>query len=197
LADEIDFLQAQNQQLQQQKADAEAKIKAQQRENARRERAKLMVKNGIRLFAQGNYKRAADRFREAIDLSPDDPTPHFYLAQARFALRQYGEAAQSVKSGLRVGPDWLNLDFDMSTLYGDEKDLREQLAQLAGELRANPLERDALFLLGYELFVTGQKDKAKTLLAQSAKVEPNETPLKPFFDYFRKLPIVPRNAGGN
>lgn len=150
------------------------------------EKAKQYAAAGTRLFNTGSYRRAAERLREALLYNKNEATHHFLLAQALFASRDFPEAAQAVRNGLKLNPDWLELDFDVRALYKDADEILPQLAALAGQLQANPLDRDALFLLGYQLFVTDQKEKARVLLEQSARLERDDTPLKPFFDYFAK-----------
>ena len=148
--------------------------------------AQLMLA-GSRLFRSGSYRRSVDRFANAVVLDPKNPTARIYLAQALFAARQYAKAADEIKEALKRNPDWLELDFDMKALYGNEDDFLPQLAILAEELKEQPLDRNALFVLGFELFVSGQKEKARTILEQSARLEPDDTHLKPFFDYYEKL----------
>lgn len=151
------------------------------------QRSRQNIASGTRLFQSGKYMAAADHFREATRLQASDPTPYFMLGQSLFAARRYDEAALAIRRGLQVNPEWLEAEFDMRTLYGDESQPLTQLADLAGRLQANPLDREILFLLGYELFVTGEKEKARTILEQVARLEANDKHLEPFFDYYAKV----------
>ncbi|MFO0948900.1 MAG: tetratricopeptide repeat protein [Planctomycetota bacterium] len=157
-------------------------------------RAQKYVTGGTRLFNAGSYHRAADQFRLAIKQVGDDPTPHFYLAQSLFAMGKYHEAAQAIKDGLKLNPEWLEVDFDMKSMYGNAGDLLTQLRDLGKDLKANPLDRNALFLLGFELFVTGEKERAKIILEQAARLEADDRHLQPFFDYFDKQPNAKLDA---
>lgn len=151
----------------------------------RENRARQALAAGARVFAKGNYAKAADHFKEASQAS-DDATSFFFLGQALFATGRYAEAARTFQQALRKNPDWLEVDFDVRGLYGDPAELLAQLGGLAKELRDRPLDRQYLFVLGLELFLTGQKDKAKTVLEQVARLETDDRYLKPFFDYFAK-----------
>lgn len=189
---QVDQLQAQNDQLRKlpppvqvkaplrKPSDAAAKLA----ERQRIERAKQASLSGGRLFAKGNYRRSAERFREAAELAGNDPSPHFLQAQSLFAAKEYQAAAEAIKAGLDISPDWLELDFDVRSLYQDPNDLVPQLAHLAKSVKAAPLDRNALFVLGYELFVSGERDKARTILEQAVRLEPDDRHLKPFFDYY-------------
>lgn len=160
---------------------------AQLQKGKQRERARQSAANGQKLFSSGSYIRAAERFREGTRYDPEDASNHFYLAQSLFAAKQYSDAAQALKNGLKINPDWVDADFDVRTMYKDEDELGQQLASLAGAIKANPLDRDALYLLGFELFASGQKKNARTILEQVARLEPDDVHVKPFFDHFTKL----------
>lgn len=203
---QLDAVEQQNQQLRDAKQNPPfrqniplrpkpADQQAAERERINEARAKQLIASGSRLFAAGSYARAAERYREAIKATAKDASPYFMLAQALFANKRYAEAAQAIKDGLKINPDWVELDFDMRKLYSQPQDLIPQLASLARELQANPLDRTAMYVLGFELFVTGQKDKAKTILEQSARLEADDSHLKPFFDYFEKLAAANARQG--
>lgn len=149
-------------------------------------KAKQTTLAANRLFAGGSYARAADRYREATRSNPDEASNYFLLAQSQFAARQFADAARALKDALKINPDWIEADFDLRSLYGNADDWTTQVAELARMVKANPLDRDANFLLGFELFMSGQKDKARTILEQSARLETNDRHLRPFFDYYEK-----------
>ncbi len=151
---------------------AAAKIAAERRAGALRDRARHAEQLGRNLFAAGQYRRAGERWKDALDAEPA-PARHFLLAQAKFAQQRFADAAQEVRNGLRAFPDWPNTRFDVRTLYQAEGDFRTQLAALAGQVKANPLDREALFLFGYELFACGRRGDAKTVLDTSLTLEPH------------------------
>ena len=49
---------------------------------------------------------------------------------------------------------------------------------------------DAMLLLGHMLYVSGQKEKAKTILLESSKLGVQQETLKPYLDFFQP-PITP------
>lgn len=149
-------------------------------------KAKGLAIAGNRMFTAGLYSKAADRYRDAIRADAEETSNHFLLAQAYFANKQYAEAVRALKDGLKQNPDWIEADFDLRSLYGNPEQLTTQLADIARVVKANPLDRDANFLLGFELFMSGQKDKARSILEQSARLETNDSHLKPFFVFFEK-----------
>ena len=150
--------------------EAAAKLAAERRGAARQDKGRFAERHGRTQFAAGQYRRAAERFKEALDAEPE-AVRHFLLAQAKFAQKRYAEAAQEVRNGLRAHPDWPGKPFDVRTLYGVEADFVGQLGMLAGEVKANPADADALFLFGYELFAAGRRVQARAVLEAARKAD--------------------------
>lgn len=189
LRQQLDAVQRENAQLRQEAQDAAAVRldvgpRGARAEKARAERTQQLMTNGARYFRSGKYAAAAERFRQAAEVSTDESSPLFLLAHSLFAARRYPQAVRSLREALKANPDWLLIEFDVRPMYERPEDVVAQLAQLAAEVEANPLDRDRLFLLGFELFITGQPDRARPILEQAARLEKNDAHLKPFFDYF-------------
>ena len=146
---------------------------------------KLMVE-GTKNFLTGKYSVATEKYRQASKLVLDDASPHFLLAQSLFASKKYNEAVKAIKEGLRVNPEWLEAEFDVASLYEDPERLTLQMSELAKIIKANPLDKNAHFLLGFELFATGEHEKARTILEHAARLEPDDAHIKPFFDFYSK-----------
>src|SRR5207248_11183278 len=68
-------------------------------EEARPENVRLLDL-GRRAFAALEYGRAAQRFRQATQVAPAEPTAYFLLAQTLFALGKYDDAAEAVHAGM-------------------------------------------------------------------------------------------------
>ena len=70
---------------------------------------------GGRLFEQGNLEGAAREFREAIRLSPLNPTPHNNLGMILHVLGQPADALAEFREAVtlnpRYAPAWSNLGF--------------------------------------------------------------------------------------
>lgn len=115
-------------------------------------------------FAAEQYGRAAELLDAAIALRPDDAPPYFLKAQAKFAAGQYADAVASIREGMKRAPDWPATDFKPAELYGATP---ERFAGHVGELRRavrdNPTEPALEFLLGYQLWFSGDRTEAVKL----------------------------------
>jgi len=126
---------------------------------------------GLEAFAAGEYGRAAQRFRQAVHINPNDARAYFLLAQAEFALGKYDEAVEAIENGMRIAPNWPMTNFRPVTLYGDNvTDLPEHLRRLENALNRHPDDAVLLFLYAYELWFDGRQEEARPLFQRAAAV---------------------------
>jgi hypothetical protein len=149
---------------------------------SKKKRAAAAAKTAARNFAAGNYRFAVSNYQDAVELVGDDASVYFMLAQSQFAIKKFFEAAKTLRTAVRVNPNLV--DFDVFAFYKNAEDFRAQLTVLADELRVNPLNRDAMLLFGHMLFISGQKENAKTIFQECAKLGIEAEVLKPYFDHF-------------
>jgi hypothetical protein len=125
-------------------------------------------------FAAAEYGRAAQRFRQAARVNPNDALAYFLLAQADVALGKYDTAVEAIQAGLALDPDWPAAPFRPVTLYGDNvTDLPEHLLALQDALARHPDDPTLLFLTAYELWFDGRREEARPLFERAAAVAPD------------------------
>ncbi len=119
-------------------------------------------------FANLEYGRATDRFRQAAVVAPNRPTPWLLLAQTLFAQGKYHDAVDAVNAGVALQPDWPNAHFQPLELYGPHPaDYADQLRALRDALDRRPGDPDLLFLDAYALWFDGRKDEARPLFQKA------------------------------
>jgi len=59
---------------------------------------------GLAKYNLGSYEQAAARFREAIEVNRNYPTPYFFLAASLAQLGRLDEAHSATKAGLALNP---------------------------------------------------------------------------------------------
>lgn len=122
------------------------------------------VELGKRAFADRDYGLAAQRFRQAALADPEAFLPQFLLAQAQFALGKYRDAAAAIRAGLDLKRDWPANRFRPRELYkGNEIEFLGHVKRLEDLLEKHPNDSVLLFVLAYELWFDGQRDKARAL----------------------------------
>lgn len=123
---------------------------------------------GKEAFARQEYGRAADRFRQAVQVAPAEPMGHFLLAQALFALGRYPEAVAAIHAGLRQKPDFPTEAFAVKELYGaNAADLADQVRQIQ-EAIGRHNDPVLLFLCAYQLWFDGRQDESRNLFRRAA-----------------------------
>jgi hypothetical protein len=122
-----------------------------------------LVGLGRAAFAGLEHGRAAERFRQAAVLAPDQPLPQFLLAETLFALGKYHDAVDAIRAGMKLQPDWPDAPFHPLELYGSHAaDYADHLSALHDALSRRPGDTDLLFLDGYLLWFDGHKDEARS-----------------------------------
>jgi hypothetical protein len=116
---------------------------------------------GKESFADTDYGLAAQRFRQASVVLPNDPQAYFLLAQAYSALGKYREAVNAIKSGMQIEPNRPLANYQPLALYGTHVAFYpEHLHRLADVVDAFPNDPFVLFLYGYALWFDGRREEA-------------------------------------
>ena len=147
-----------------------------------------LVERGLEAFAELQYGRAVQRFRQATRLLPAEPLPQFLLAQALLAQRKYHAAHDAVLAGLRLRPDWPTSKFRPLELYGTAVgEYPEHMTALQETLRRHPDDPVLLFLLAYQLWFDGRRDEATPLFRRAL---PRSGDREAIDRFLRELPAV-------
>jgi hypothetical protein len=143
--------------------------------------AARLVKLGRAAFESGEYGKAAEQFDRAAGADPKAALPHFLKAQAAFAAGRYADAVTAIRAGLALDPAWPAAAFDPKAPYGaNPAAFTEHLAELRRAVAANPGEAALEFLLGYQLWFTGEKAEARKLFDAAEKRLPAPGPIALF-----------------
>jgi Tfp pilus assembly protein PilF len=147
-----------------------AAVKAEMPEADPKKEAARLVNLARAAFAAGEYGRAAEHLERALRADPADAVAYFLHAQAKFAAGKYAEAVASIREGLARDPRWPTAPFDPTTLYGDRPErFVVHLVALRKAVAANPNEATLEFLLGYQLWFSGERAEADKLFRAAEK----------------------------
>jgi hypothetical protein len=123
-------------------------------------RAKTLVTLGERFFRASNFKKAEERFQQAMKADPDLAAPHVRLGQVAMVRGHYAEAANQLREAETAQPGWIVTAGDIQSLFGEPAEFARHLARLESYVQGHPDDRDAWLVLGAELFLTGRTTKA-------------------------------------
>ena len=143
--------------------------------------ADRLAEAGRKAFAAGEYGRALELFRRAAELTPHEPSAHYLVSQAQFALGKYREAVAAIAAGIAVRADWPDARFVSRDLYWKTPEaFDEHLKALRQAVAAFPDDPELLFLLGHQLWFDGRHDEARPLFQKAATVGKERTPAGAF-----------------
>ena len=132
-------------------------------------------------FAQAEFGRAQERFRQAVKAAPQQSAAHFSLAQSQFAVGKYREAVASILQGLKTRPDWPKARFQPRESYGNNPGLFDKhLQALKDALDARPDDAGLLFLYGYQLWFDGRSKEAIPILEKALERTTDPEPIQLF-----------------
>lgn len=108
------------------------------------QRGRAEVNEGNRLYEEGRYEEAHEKYLEALRDAPDLPLALFNDGSALYRAEQYEHALEAYRGAIEsgdpalAGPAWYNLG---NTLYRGQ-DLEQSLEAYKEALRMNPGEVD-------------------------------------------------------
>jgi tetratricopeptide (TPR) repeat protein len=124
---------------------------------------------------------AAELFARAADLTPKEPSAHWLLAQADFALGKYREAVEAIAAGMALRADWSEARFNARDLYWKRPELfDDHLKALRDAVAMFPDDASLLFLLGHQLWFDGKHDEAAALILKARQLGKGSTPAEQF-----------------
>jgi len=135
---------------------------------------------GVRLYQQGNYQQASDRFQQAIAQNPTSPEGYYNLAAA---LQQTGtlynrpadlqQAEILYNQCLERDPNHADAHRGLAVLLNETGRQPEAFRLLNSWAAANPTSAEPKIELARLLEETGQTDQAKTQLVEALTVDPH------------------------
>jgi len=118
---------------------------------------------GDRLFRAKNWKRATQRYEQAIHANPGSAAPRVRLSQVALVRGDFTAAVNRLREAQATDPEWLEHPDDVEGLFAEPGDFHDQIAKLESHLQTQPKDRDAWLLLGAEWFLSGRTRPARDI----------------------------------
>lgn len=141
-------------------------------------KSSVFITSLARLYMkEGRYEEAIEKFKEAVEVSPENRFAWFGLAQAHELLKDYSGAMAIYEQILRIHPkSWMaanNLASYLTDLNPTDENLNRavKLAKEADKLNpGSPLVADTL---GWALFKKGEVKQAETYISKAYEKMPD------------------------
>jgi hypothetical protein len=168
-------------------SDVQQKLAQQQTQPAPQTLADTRFEEGVKSFGAGNFEAAAEKFAEAMSLSPDDMILPYAYAQALFADGHYSKAADVLRAALqKVTPDKEGVFYPRG-LYANDDVLYAQIEKLVDKADLNDNDTDLQLLLGYNLLGVGETGYAREPLERASQDPKNGESAKILLNVLEKM----------
>ena len=127
------------------------------------------------LAAMGRLSESLEKMRRAQELDPQSPDMNTSLASVLYFARKYDEAIRYCERALALEPNFVEAALWLGLSYEQKGMIEEAVAQFTKARNAGDDCIDPLELLGYVFASTGQRNRARKILAElhsTANVHP-------------------------
>lgn len=132
-----------------------------------------MFDEGILLFRDGHYDKAAVKWIGAGDTNQGSGAARLHAGHAMFALGRYAEGVEMLARAFELSPSLVYKTYDMRDEYGDPSDFDLHLANLKAQVLRRPTDPAAMAMLGYVLFYTDGPEAALPVLERATRLDPD------------------------
>lgn len=148
---------------------------AQKRTDQLHEANSAGVDEGMTLFRQGAYDRAAVAWLNASTYDEGDAASRLHAGNALFALGRYDDAVKLLARAFELAPQLAGASFDIRNDYVRQQDFTTQFDRLKAHVAQQPNDLAGLTLMGYVLSYTDGPSHAYTVLQRAHALAPNDT----------------------
>lgn len=128
---------------------------------------------GVALAIQGDYPAAIDRFRQALQRSPDDVETHFNLGRVQLAAGDLGPAESQFERVLQLQPNYIEAYLKLGQCLARQGDLPAAISQIERAIKLQPNHADAHSHLGNAHALQGELSKATECFMQAVRLNPD------------------------
>ena len=130
----------------------------------RNQAAQDLLDQGVELYKKGfeaNYKKAEDKFNQAVALDPSYSEAYMYLGRVEDALWADDKATAAFQRAIAIDPDYEEARVSYAAALLDQGGLDEAVRQLNAALERRPKDGTALYLLSQAYAREGEYSQGK------------------------------------
>lgn len=118
-------------------------------------------------FRLGHYENAVECYKRAVSHDPNDANVHFILADALFAIGDYGFTASEIVAGLALNPALVESTANKREFYANPADFDLHIRLAEAWLAERPRDTDAWMSLGYNYYFQKEYKRAREAFTRS------------------------------
>ena len=128
---------------------------------------------GTTYYQSGQYEKAIEPLRKAIEYHPYDADAHFTLGNAYTQLKRYKEAAQEFETMIKIEPKNDAVFYNLGNAYLNMKEYDQAIAKYKEALALNPKNSATHYVLGFTYGAQHRYKDASDELQQAITLDPN------------------------
>jgi len=140
-----------------------------------------LMKEGVEVFAAGDYEKAAQSFMKVSMAMPDNIDALLAYAVARFATGDYANSATAIRRAVRKVPEVVNSLFDLRDRYGKMSDFDGHVANLVRHVNEKKDDVDGWLVLGFVQHFIRDRAHAKETFEGIKKRSPADADVADLF----------------
>jgi len=144
--------------------------------------AEYFLRLGDEAFQAGEYEKAREAFKQALDSDSGSPVVYFALAESLLATGDYHHAAFMIREGLKLDPEWVNADLDRKSLYPSLDEFSKVQEKLDQYLTQHPFDPAAHFVQGYAHFFSDSPEKALESFQEAIRIQKEDMGARGFIE---------------
>ena len=125
--------------------------------------------------ARGAFEKAAEHYRRALALAPNQPENHYNYGMLLLAQSRELEAIEAFRQALANDPTYVDAHNNLGYLLARAGRTDEAIRELRAALQRNPAHRDAHFNLARALQASEQREEAIRHFLAATQVEDDKT----------------------
>ncbi len=125
------------------------------------------------LADEGRLPEAADRYREALALKPDDADAHHKLGNVLFSLGRIDDAAGHYRQAIALRPDDVDAHHNLANILFSQGRMDEAVVYYSKAMRLRPYDVDLIYNQAVAFADLGRSDEAVALFHKALRLNPD------------------------
>ena len=135
--------------------------------------AKAAAEAGVAAFAKGDFETARKRFRDLLQITPDNLTGLINLGSVEYRLHHLDDAEKLLRHAVHLDPNAALAWQTLGVVYNDQNRLDAALAALAQSIYLDPGNAHAHNFLAVVIEKKGWFDGAESELQRAIELDPD------------------------
>jgi len=141
-------------------------------ENEKEDPVTRLLSSGDELIRSGEFNKALEKYKEALEMEPENPECNYKVGVGNYLLGNYSKALNYFQKAVDLDPSHYKALNNLGYLYEKEDKFKKATRYYERAIKANPDYFKARYNLGRVLYNQGQVDKAEKVVRELVELKP-------------------------